>query len=180
MWRQNSQYFKAHSCHREIQFTNEKYSKCAQYGYTDELLENSVKKPGFSPRGGGFGGRGGFGGDRGGRGGLGGQGGFGGGRAGFGGGRGGGGGGGFRGLGGGGGGGRGGGFQSGGGRGRGGGRGGKRGNQSGKNVIKQPHRHEGVFICRGKEDAFVTKNLVPGESVYGEERVSISEGDDKN
>ncbi|XP_038194265.1 rRNA 2'-O-methyltransferase fibrillarin isoform X2 [Arvicola amphibius] len=76
-------------------------------------------------------------------------------------------------------GGRGGGFQSGGGRGRGGGRGGKRGNQSGKNVMVEPHRHEGVFICRGKEDALVTKNLVPGESVYGEKRVSISEGDDK-
>ncbi|KAF6077486.1 rRNA 2'-O-methyltransferase fibrillarin isoform X2 [Desmodus rotundus] len=130
-------------------------------------------KPGFSPRGGGFGGRGGFG-DRGGRGG--GRGGFGGGRGGFGGGRGRGGG--FRGRGrGGGGGGRGGGFQSGGSRGR--GRGGKRGNQSGKNVMVEPHRHEGVFICRGKEDALVTKNLVPGESVYGEKRVSISEGDDK-
>ncbi|XP_032341933.1 rRNA 2'-O-methyltransferase fibrillarin isoform X2 [Camelus ferus] len=130
-------------------------------------------KPGFSPRGGGFGGRGGFG-DRGGRGG--GRGGFGGGRGGFGGGRGRGGG--FRGRGrGGGGGGRGGGFQSGGNRGR--GRGGKKGNQSGKNVMVEPHRHEGVFICRGKEDALVTKNLVPGESVYGEKRVSISEGDDK-
>ncbi|XP_019606955.2 rRNA 2'-O-methyltransferase fibrillarin isoform X1 [Rhinolophus sinicus] len=133
-------------------------------------------RPGFSPRGGGFGGRGGFG-DRGGRGG--GRGGFGGGRGGFGGGRGRGGG--FRGRGrgggGGGGGGRGGGFQSGGNRGR--GRGAKRGNQSGKNVMVEPHRHEGVFICRGKEDALVTKNLVPGESVYGEKRVSISEGDDK-
>ncbi|KAB1273498.1 rRNA 2'-O-methyltransferase fibrillarin, partial [Camelus dromedarius] len=70
-----------------------------------------------------------------------------------------------------------GGFQSGGNRGR--GRGGKKGNQSGKNVMVEPHRHEGVFICRGKEDALVTKNLVPGESVYGEKRVSISEGDDK-
>ncbi|XP_005414141.1 PREDICTED: rRNA 2'-O-methyltransferase fibrillarin [Chinchilla lanigera] len=129
-------------------------------------------RPGFSPRGGGFGGRGGFG-DRGGRGGRGG------GRGGFGGGRGRGGGG-FRGRGrggGGGGGGRGGGFQSGGSRGR--GRGGKRGSQSGKNVMVEPHRHEGVFICRGKEDALVTKNLVPGESVYGEKRVSVSEGDDK-
>uniref|UniRef100_A0A2I3RSU9 FBL n=1 Tax=Pan troglodytes TaxID=9598 RepID=A0A2I3RSU9_PANTR len=130
-------------------------------------------KPGFSPRGGGFGGRGGFG-DRGGRGG---RGGFGGGRGRGGGfrgrGRGGGGGGGGSG-----GGGRGGGgFHSGGNRGR--GRGGKRGNQSGKNVMVEPHRHEGVFICRGKEDALVTKNLVPGESVYGEKRVLISEGDDK-
>uniref|UniRef100_A0A2K5DR33 Fibrillarin n=1 Tax=Aotus nancymaae TaxID=37293 RepID=A0A2K5DR33_AOTNA len=74
-------------------------------------------------------------------------------------------------------GGRGGGYHSGGNRGR--GRGGKKGNQSGKNVMVEPHRHEGVFICRGKEDALVTKNLVPGESVYGEKRVSIPEGDDK-
>uniref|UniRef100_A0A8C0DY55 Fibrillarin n=1 Tax=Balaenoptera musculus TaxID=9771 RepID=A0A8C0DY55_BALMU len=146
------------------------------------MVPVSVSTTGFSPRGGGFSGRGGFG-DRGGRGG--GRGGFGGGRGGFGGGRGRGGG--FRGRGrgggggGGGGGGRGdgggGGFQSGGSRGR--GRGGRRGNQSGKNVMVEPHRHEGVFICRGKEDALVTKNLVPGESVYGEKRVSISEGDDK-
>ena len=31
----------------------------------------------------------------------------------------------------------------------------------------------GVFIARGKEDALVTKNIVPGDSVYGEKRVSI-------
>ena len=31
----------------------------------------------------------------------------------------------------------------------------------------------GVFIARGKEDALVTKNLVPGESVYGEKRISV-------
>ena len=29
----------------------------------------------------------------------------------------------------------------------------------------EPHRHPGVFIARGKEDALVTKNLVPGEKV---------------
>ena len=29
-----------------------------------------------------------------------------------------------------------------------------------------------MFIARGKEDALVTKNLVPGESVYGEKRIS--------
>ncbi|KAL1785121.1 rRNA 2', partial [Sigmodon hispidus] len=39
--------------------------------------------------------------------------------------------------------------------------------------------HEGVFVCPGKEDALVTKTLVPGESVHGEKRVSVSEGDDK-
>ena len=31
----------------------------------------------------------------------------------------------------------------------------------------------GVFIARGKEDALVTKNIVPGESVYGEKRISV-------
>lgn len=31
----------------------------------------------------------------------------------------------------------------------------------------------GVFICRGKEDALVTKNMVVGESVYGEKRINV-------
>lgn len=31
----------------------------------------------------------------------------------------------------------------------------------------------GVFISRGKEDALVTKNMVVGESVYGEKRISV-------
>ena len=31
----------------------------------------------------------------------------------------------------------------------------------------------GVFICRGKEDALVTKNMAVGESVYGEKRMSV-------
>ncbi|CAO2652632.1 Nn.00g009150.m01.CDS01 [Neocucurbitaria sp. VM-36] len=123
----------------------------------------------FTPRGGrgGFGGRGG-GGDRGGRGGFtprGGRGGFGdrggrgGGRGGFGdrGGRGGG-----RGA-------------PRGGRGapRGGGRGGRGGARGGAKVIVEPHRHAGVFVARGKEDLLVTKNLTPGESVYGEKRISV-------
>ncbi|XP_033212552.1 rRNA 2'-O-methyltransferase fibrillarin [Belonocnema kinseyi] len=124
---------------------------------------------GFSPAGGGGGGfrgggRGGFGGgrggDRGGRGRGGGRGG--GGRGGFGG-RGGGGGtprgrGGFGGRGGG-----------------GGGRGGRGGGgfKGGKTVVIEPHRHEGVFIARGKEDALVTLNLVPGSEVYGEKRISV-------
>ncbi|XP_051166384.1 rRNA 2'-O-methyltransferase fibrillarin isoform X2 [Leptopilina boulardi] len=120
---------------------------------------------GFSP--GGRGGRGGFGGGRGGgdrggrgRGGFGGRGG-GGGRGGFGGGRGGGDRGGR---------GRGGFGGRGGGRGRGGGGGGFKG---GKTVVIEPHRHEGVFIARGKEDALVTLNLVPGSEVYGEKRISV-------
>lgn len=40
-------------------------------------------------------------------------------------------------------------------------------------VIVEPHRHAGIFISRGKEDALVTKNLVPGDSVYGEKRISV-------
>ena len=39
--------------------------------------------------------------------------------------------------------------------------------------IQEPHRHPGVFVARGKEDMLVTKNLTPGESVYGEKRISI-------
>ncbi|CAG0917721.1 unnamed protein product [Notodromas monacha] len=110
-------------------------------------------RPGFTPRG-GFGDRGG-----GGRGGFG----RGGGRGGFG--RGGGGDrGGFRGRGG------------GGGRGRGtprgrGGRGGGFG--AGRNVVVEPHRHPGVFIAKGKEQALLTRNIVPGDSVYGEKRISV-------
>jgi rRNA 2'-O-methyltransferase fibrillarin len=70
----------------------------------------------------------------------------------------------------------------GGGRGRGGpggrggrgmGRGGARG---GAKVIIEPHKHEGIFIAKGKESMLVTKNLVPGESVYGEKRISVETG----
>jgi len=46
-----------------------------------------------------------------------------------------------------------------------------------KAVVVEPHRHEGVFIARGKEDALVTLNLVPGEAVYGEKRISVEEPD---
>ncbi|KAM7215120.1 hypothetical protein V8F06_009514 [Rhypophila decipiens] len=102
------------------------------------------------------GGRGGFGGDRGGRGGA--RGGFGG-RGGA----------------------RGGPGGRGGPRGRGGparggrgGRGGAAGGAGGKKVIVEPHRHKGVFVARGgKEDLLATANLVPGESVYGEKRISV-------
>ncbi|KAF5201677.1 rRNA 2'-O-methyltransferase fibrillarin [Thalictrum thalictroides] len=96
------------------------------------------------------------------------------------------GGGGFRGRGGGGG--RGGGAR-GGGRGGGGGRGARGGRgrigggardggmKGGSKVVVQPHRHEGVFLARGREDALVTRNLVPGEAVYGEKRVAVQNGD---
>merc|ERR1712060_528621 len=35
------------------------------------------------------------------------------------------------------------------------------------------------YIARGKEDALCTKNMVPGESVYGEKRVSVENEGDK-
>merc|ERR1711990_1165857 len=59
--------------------------------------------------------------------------------------------------------------------GRGGGRGGRGGMGGGKKVVVEPHRHAGVFIARGKEDALVTKNMVLGESVYGEKRIAVEE-----
>ncbi|KAK9063190.1 hypothetical protein SSX86_017060 [Deinandra increscens subsp. villosa] len=86
-------------------------------------------------------------------------------------------------------GGRGGGFSGGrgaggrsGGRGRGGGgrggRGGRGGGmKGGAKVIVEPHRHDGVFIAKGKEDALCTKNMVPGEAVYNEKRISVQNED---
>ncbi|KAJ3270104.1 fibrillarin [Terramyces sp. JEL0728] len=60
----------------------------------------------------------------------------------------------------------------------GGGRGGaKVGAKGGAKVVIEPHRHQGVFIARGKEDMLCTKNLVPGESVYGEKRISVDNAD---
>lgn len=58
--------------------------------------------------------------------------------------------------------------------GRGGARGGRGGIGAGAKVLVQPHeRFEGVYVLRGKDDALVTKNLTPGESVYNEKRVSV-------
>ncbi|KAH9827405.1 rRNA 2'-O-methyltransferase fibrillarin [Teratosphaeria destructans] len=55
-----------------------------------------------------------------------------------------------------------------------GGRGGAKGGaKGGQKVIIEPHRHAGVFVARGKEDLLVTKNLTPGEAVYGEKRISV-------
>lgn len=58
------------------------------------------------------------------------------------------------------------------GRGR-GGPGGSRGPPRGPKVFVQPHRLPGVFVARGAQDSLVTKNLVPGESVYNEKRISV-------
>lgn len=49
-------------------------------------------------------------------------------------------------------------------------------------VFVTPHRHEGIFIAHGgKEDLLVTRNFFPGESVYGEKRISVDskKGDEK-
>lgn len=45
--------------------------------------------------------------------------------------------------------------------------------KGGAKVIIEPHRHEGVFIARGKEDALVTLNSTPGKDVYGEKRIQV-------
>ena len=65
-----------------------------------------------------------------------------------------------------------------GGKGKGKGKGGAKG---GAKVVVEPHRHEGVFVARGKEDVLVTKSMVPGDAVYGEKRITVEEGegDDK-
>ena len=45
--------------------------------------------------------------------------------------------------------------------------------KGGAKVIVEPHRHAGVFVARGKEDALVTLNSTPGVAVYGEKRITV-------
>lgn len=45
--------------------------------------------------------------------------------------------------------------------------------RGGAKVVIEPHRHAGVFIARGKEDALVTLNMTPGKAVYGEKNVKV-------
>jgi len=45
--------------------------------------------------------------------------------------------------------------------------------RGGRTVVVEPHRHPGVFISRGKEDALLTLNSTVGDSVYGEKRISV-------
>jgi len=52
--------------------------------------------------------------------------------------------------------------------------------KGGAKVLIEKHRHEGIFIAKGKEDALVTVNLTPGDAVYGEKRISVeAEGGQK-
>jgi len=45
--------------------------------------------------------------------------------------------------------------------------------KGGSKVVVVPHRHEGVYVAKGKDDALCTKNMDPGTSVYGEKRISV-------
>lgn len=45
--------------------------------------------------------------------------------------------------------------------------------KGGAKVLVEAHRHEGIFVARGKEDALVTLNSTPGVAVYGEKRISV-------
>ncbi|EAN32149.2 putative mediator of RNA polymerase II transcription subunit 36b [Theileria parva strain Muguga] len=49
---------------------------------------------------------------------------------------------------------------------------------SGSNkVVVVPHRFPGVYIAKGKSDALVTRNMVVGESIYGEKRIEVTNED---
>ena len=48
--------------------------------------------------------------------------------------------------------------------------------RGGAKTMVVPHeRFPGVYLLKGKEDAICTKNMVPGESVYNEKRVSVED-----
>lgn len=72
-----------------------------------------------------------------------------------------------------------------GGKGKGKGKDGKKGKGKGKKggkgpsavVIEAHARFASVFNAKGKDDCLVTKNMVPGESVYGEKRISPAQED---
>jgi len=51
--------------------------------------------------------------------------------------------------------------------------------KGGAKVQVVPHRHEGIFVAKGKDDAIVTKNMDPGNSVYGEKRIAVEDGETK-
>jgi rRNA 2'-O-methyltransferase fibrillarin len=51
--------------------------------------------------------------------------------------------------------------------------------KGGAKVIVEQHRHPGIFIVKGKDDALATLNMDPGHSVYNEKRVSVEEGEKK-
>ncbi|KAG8060804.1 hypothetical protein GUJ93_ZPchr0002g26073 [Zizania palustris] len=58
-----------------------------------------------------------------------------------------------------------------------GGCGGRGGMKGGSRVVVVPHKHDGVFIAKAKEDALCTKNMVLGESIYGEKDIFVHNDD---
>lgn len=48
--------------------------------------------------------------------------------------------------------------------------------RGGVRVSVEKHRHEGVFIARGKEDSLVTRSISPGNAVYGEKIIKVETG----
>ncbi|KAK6090721.1 hypothetical protein P3W45_000444 [Vairimorpha bombi] len=47
-------------------------------------------------------------------------------------------------------------------------------------VVIQPHKYfEDIYVCRDKDDMLLTKNMVPGVSVYNEKRVSVTLDDNE-
>lgn len=49
-----------------------------------------------------------------------------------------------------------------------------------KEVSVQPHpRFPGVSICRGKDETLVTRNILPGSTVYGEKRILAGPDDSR-
>lgn len=51
--------------------------------------------------------------------------------------------------------------------------------KGGAKVLVEQHRHPGIFVAKGKDDALCTLNMDPGHSVYNEKRISVEEGDKK-
>lgn len=51
--------------------------------------------------------------------------------------------------------------------------------KGGAKVTVVPHRNAGIFVAKGKDDALCTRNMDPGNSVYGEKRVSVEDGEAK-
>jgi len=52
--------------------------------------------------------------------------------------------------------------------------------RGGAKVSIEKHRHSGVFIAKGgKDDALVTRNVDPGNSVYGEKRIAVEQEEGK-
>ena len=58
-------------------------------------------------------------------------------------------------------------------------KGGFKGGRGAPKVFVQSHRLPGVFVARGAQDSLVTKNMVPGESVYNEKRISVEVNGEK-